>query len=218
MRARTTLSVLGCTLVLIGPVVVPVVAGTDSASAATAAPANERHVRALAAATNIPKSVQREIDSVDSVEDLARISPQARKIIQAPTVEVVEAGKATEAAGAYAAGTGKVGRACWRVWVSRKRQNQLGWVLMSAKTTVAQWCHNGTTIRSTPTVQRAMRGRWGYSFCAMRDAFAGFVNGRSRYHASADAAFVLGSGCRGTTKTIHSEMNVYGSGKYGWRT
>jgi hypothetical protein len=63
-----------------------------------------------------------------------------------------------------------------------------------------------------------MRGRWGYSFCGLRDSFAAFVNGRARYQATADAVYALNGNCRGRVKLIHSEVNVYGSGKYGWRT
>jgi hypothetical protein len=189
-----------------------VVVDTPAASAAT----TEREVRQLAT-VKIPPDVQREIDTVRSVADLARISPAARKVIQAPAVDVIEAGKSADPR--LASGRGKAGPGCYQAWVSHKRQNVLGWVLMSSKTTVRSWCTNGTVITSQPTVQRVIRARWGYELCGTFNTYEKFMSpGRVRYGATGTAEFALAGQCDMNPKLIRSTINVYGNAIFTWRT
>jgi hypothetical protein len=204
---RRIASALGCAVAL------SVVVGDMPAASAAAV---EREVRVLAT-VKIPPEVRREIDTVDSVDDLARVSPAARKIIQAPAVEVIEAGKAVDPR--LASGSGKAGPGCYQAWVSRKRQNVLGWVLMSSKTTVRQWCNNGTVITSQPTVQRTIRARWGYQLCGTFNTYERFFGaGRVRYGATGTAEFALTGQCDTQPKLIRNTINVYGNAMYLWRT
>jgi hypothetical protein len=192
--------------------------GATPASAATSAPASTtREVRPLEYVGTIPKAVQREIATVDSVDDLARISPAARKVIQTPAIELIESGKASDARATYASGSGITPAGCNIVWVSRKRLNVIGWVLMSAKTTVYNWCHNAHVITSTPTVQRSMRAGWGFGRCGWDNAYSGWRRDRVRFAAAGDAQFALNGVCTGRIREIHSELQIYGSGNYSWR-
>src|SRR4051794_5106182 len=107
--------VLGCTLALGAMVMVDTVAAGAASvpvPSGSSPSSSQRVVRRLAYVGTIPKSVQREIDTVKTVADLARVSPAARKIIQLPAIEVIESGKASDAPMTYATGSGKAGRGC----------------------------------------------------------------------------------------------------------
>jgi hypothetical protein len=210
---RQRLRALGCMAAL-------TLAGTAAATATSTAPAGAsptRIVRRLAYVGTIPKSVQQEIATVHKAADLAHVSAAARRVIQQPAIEVIESGKATDSPTTLAVGRGKLGKGCWQAWVSRKRENTLGWVLMSVKTAVRNVCSNGTRFTATPRTERTIRSRWGWTLCDVDDAFGGYRS-RTHYAATANVNFGLAGSCATAPKVVHSEMQVYANGRYSWST
>jgi hypothetical protein len=196
----------------------PAKATSPATAASPAATSTTKVVRRLARTQAIPPAVQREIDTVHSVEDLLRVSAAARKVVQTPVVELIETGK-TKVPATLTTGAGKIGKGCYEVWVSHKRKNALGWVLMSAKTTVGNWCIDGANMKRWPTPRRTLSARWGWQACGWDRVFDGWTRGVARWASGADARFSLTASCSAAGwTTVHSEVQLYGNGKYTWRT
>jgi hypothetical protein len=210
MRVRMMSGTLGCVMALTG------VFGFAGATPAGASTGSYRLVRRLSTYIGtIPDSVQREIDTVRSEADLPRLSAAAQKVITTPSIEVVEVGRAPDPRASYATGVGKVGTGCYLVVVSRKRENVLGWVLFSAKTTVRNWCENGIVMTSIPSVQRDSTAHWGWTACGWTNVYTGWLHVRTRYVATGESMFARANACW-TPKILKSEAQVRGNGFYTW--
>ncbi len=152
--------------------------------------------------------------SVHSAADLARVSSAARSLVVTPSIEIAQVRRTVPGTTQpYVPGRGP---RCADVTLTTVRRNVFGAVLMTAKTTVRNWCFNGTTVTSEPTVQRSTSATMGWSTCGWDDDYAGWLQARSRFGAGGDARFALGRSCAGASAQLHNDVEVQGDGHYSW--
>jgi hypothetical protein len=141
-------------------------------------------------------------------------------LVITPTVEVVQVQRrvpgTTGGGHQMASGSGKARPGCYDVTLTTMRRNVFGSVLMEAKTTVRNWCTDGSRITSSPTVQRSLRARWGWSACGWDADYAGWLHTATRFGAGGDAMFAYGSSCAGAQRQSHHDVQVHGDGTHTW--
>jgi hypothetical protein len=195
--------------------VVGVAAAAPSADAAEGGEQSSRSVTRLAPTGRVSDAVRREVAGVRSERDVAPLSVRARRRVTTPVVEVTEYRKVLERA-TYGSGSGKVGRGCYRVWVKRTRRNVFGWVLMTAQTTIRNWCNNGRTITSQPTVVRTQNAHWGWSSCGWVSEYSGWLRSRTRFGAGGYARYAYADSCFTAQMRLRNELQVQGDGRWFW--
>jgi hypothetical protein len=199
MKARRMRGLVGC-----------FVAAAAVVSSTAAVAAGGSSVRQVSAAT------WTEAEAVSTMADLTAASERARSLVVTPTVEIVEARRRVPGQTAVAASSKKTRPGCYDVWLSTKRLNVFGDVLMSTTTMVRNWCHDGTRITSSPTVQRSVVARWGWSACGWDGEFAGWLHTATRYGAGGDALFAYGDSCASAQPQSHHDVQVHGDGTFQW--
>ncbi|MCU1426308.1 MAG: hypothetical protein JWL83_308 [Actinomycetia bacterium] len=204
MDARRMRAVLGC-------VVAAAAVASALGSGAAVAAGSGGTVPTVAAFT------WTQAKSVRSAADLAGVSGGARALVTTPTIEVAQIRRYVSGTmRGYGAGAGKAGHGCSDVTLTTTRMNAFGAVLTSAKTTVRNWCNNGVSVTSEPTVQRSMTAQLGWSACGWDNDYAGWLHGHDRYGAGGNALFALGNSCAGAAPQLHNDVQVQGDGQYHW--
>ncbi|MCU1426306.1 MAG: hypothetical protein JWL83_306 [Actinomycetia bacterium] len=198
---------------LVGVIAMPAGAVAPASAATTRVGTS---VRRLAVVGTITPAVEREVRSLRSVRDLVTLPASTRRMVTTPAVEVVSWQRVPIGAASYSSGNSKVGRGCFDAWVSRSRKNVFGWVLMTAKTTIHNWCNDGRRITSSPTVVRSVNGHWGWSGCSWNNSYQGWLSGRTRYGAGGYAQFAFGDTCFSAQMQLRNEVQVQGNGRYYW--
>ncbi len=186
------------------------------------APGARRDIRrvAIAATTFISAEVRRELDAVDSEEDLQQVSDDARRVATTATHEVTETitGEQTpNEAGigvARGSGSGYQPPGCYWVKVTRVLQNQVGWDLVRAESTIHNWCHNGSRITSSPTPVRYQNAYWGWVGCGWSSTYQGWLSDGWRYGMGGYAKFAYGNTCFAPQVQLRNELQVYGNGNW----
>jgi len=183
---------------------------------AAASVSSSRTVKRLVAVGHVSDAVRREVAGVRNVRDVQRLSVRAQRRVRTPVVEVTEYRKVPETVDTYGSGRGRVKRGCYRVWVTRTRKNVFGWTLITAKTTIRNWCNNGKRITSSPTVTRSLKGQWGWSACGWADSYSGWLRGRARYGAGGYGQFAYADSCFVPQAQLRNELQVQGDGRWFW--
>jgi hypothetical protein len=208
MVVRRMRAVAGC--------VVAVAVVAAAATAATAA-GDGGGSPGVGAVPQVPAFAWEEAQSVKSVADLRDVSAAARSLVTTPTVEIVKTRRvASGSASTFASGTSKARKGCSDVWLSTTRVNAFGDVLMSARTTIRNWCADGRRVTSRPTVQRSVTAHWGWSVCGWNAAYAGWLRDGLRYGAGGNPTFAYGASCASAQPQMHHDVQVKGDGTYAW--
>jgi hypothetical protein len=196
---------------LVGCLAVVAIAAAGSTAAVAAGGSG---VRQISAAT------WNEAARVSTMAELRAASARARSLVVTPTVEVVQIQRwvpgTTGPGHQMASGSGKARPGCHDVTLTTTKRNVFGSMLMQAKTTVRNWCTNGVRITSSPTVQRSLVGRWGWSACGWDGAFAGWLHASTRFGAGGDALFAQGGSCAAARPQSHHDVQVHGNGTHTW--
>jgi hypothetical protein len=168
-------------------------------------------VRQISAAT------WNEARGISTIAELRAASPQARRLVTTPTIELVEVRRRVpgSSSGWHEQSASKVPAGCYDVSLATTRLNVLGDVVMQATTALRNWCTNGRQITSSPTVQRSSSARWGWVPCGWDADYAGWLHTATRFGAGGDARFGAGS-CAGASRQSHHDIQVHGDGTYSW--
>jgi hypothetical protein len=206
MQVRRMRVVAGCA--------VAAVAAASVLGAGTAVASSDDGVRTVAA------PVWTEAQSVHTAAGLARVSPAARALATRPVIETVEikhgAPGTLARTSAYSTGGSRTIPGCGDVVLTTIRRNAFGLALMTARTTVRNWCNTGTAITSEPTAQRSVSTSLDWLACGWNNDYAGWLQGRTRFGVGGDAMFARGTSCAGATPQMHNEIEVLGNGEYHW--
>jgi hypothetical protein len=193
-----------------GIVAVAVVMITVAAAAAAASTGGD------AAVPHVDDDVWTQARTIHSAADVAHAPAAVRALVTAPTLEIVRVRRAVSKTGAYVTPAGaRSPKGCFDVSLTKTRVNALGETLTYARTVVRNWCNDGTSITSQPTVQRQQSARLGWTVCGWNNDYSGWLLGHVRFGTGGDALFGVGS-CAKPSPELRIDIHLGGDGVFHW--